>query len=272
MSANLLIIECGMCGETRLESLAEAEIRDVSDASRPLSRFCGQCGSTTGWVAWRERLNAELLNSSTHNGGGKTTVRPVPAGQERLASQLELDSIGEFLQQRNAQRLGRTDERGRPLPRQDSNTEYSNSRLRLTPRLVSNGAMVDGEGGRSTLSPDLLSRVTENPVGDGEGINRFLLCTIVWSVAREVKARGKANGENLSLPRIAREILSSYLQVEASSRQNLLDKEPLENEIKRRLYELVKQSRMQHAKDGKFDLESLVVVEQTQRRRQSVKH
>jgi hypothetical protein len=132
--------------------------------------------------------------------------------------------------------------------------------------------MADVERRESTLSPDLLSGEAGSPLGNGGGINRFLLCTIVWSVAREVKARGEANGEKLSLPRIAREVLNSYLQAGEPSQQYLLDEELLQDEIKMRLQELVKQSRMRHAEERRLDIESLVAAEQAKRRRQSVKH
>lgn len=42
------------------------------------------------------------------------------------------------------------------------------------------------------------------PVSDEGGINRFLLCTIVWGVAREVKAKG----ERLPMERIVRNTIS----------------------------------------------------------------
>jgi hypothetical protein len=168
---------------------------------------------------------------ATHNDGDQTTARPVLAGQERLASQSELDSISEILQQRKA----------------------------------------IGEKEESTLSPYLLSQEAGNPLGNGEGLNRFLLCTIVWNVAREVKARGETNGERLSLPRIAREVLSSYLQAGEPSEQYLLDEELLQYQIRKRLEELAKQSRMKYAEERRLDIESLVAAEQTKRRRQSIK-
>jgi hypothetical protein len=232
MSANLFIIECGRCGETRLELLAESEARAFSNAIGSHLRYCAQCGRTTRWLTWRRRLNDELSNPPTHKGVGRIVARPVPAGQERLASQSELDAISEILQQRKTARPSRADERGCPHPHQD-------------------------EGG--------------SPVENGGVINRFLLCTIVWSVAREVKAEGETNGERLPLQRITREVLCSYLQDWAPSGQYLLEEEALEDAIKRRLHELFKQSRMQHAEERRFDIDSLIAVEQTKRRCRNVK-
>jgi hypothetical protein len=232
MSANIFIIECGRCGETRLESLAKSEARAVSDAIGPLSRYCAQCGSTTGWLTWRRKLNDELSNPPTHHGVRRIPVQPVLAGQERLAIQSELDAISEILQQHKAAPPGGADERGYPSPHQE-------------------------ERGSSVWN-----------VGD---INRFLLCTIVWSVAREVKAEGKTNGERLPLQRIAREVLGSYLQEWAPSGRFPLEEEALEDAIKRRLYELFKQSRMRHAEERRFDIDSLIAAEQTKRRCQDVK-
>jgi hypothetical protein len=236
MNANIFIIECCRCGETRLEQLAESEASAVSNAIGSLSRYCAQCGSTTRWLAWRRRLNGELSNPSIHEGVGRIDAQPVPAGQERLANQSELAAISEILQQGKAARSGRADERGFPSPHQ----EQSSNR--------------DGNG----------------QAGNGGEINRFLLCTIVWSVAREVKAESETNDEILPMQRIAREVLCSYLQEWAPSGRYLLEEEALEDAIKRRLYELFKQSRMQHAEEHRFDIDSLIAAEQTKRRCRNV--
>jgi hypothetical protein len=204
MSANTLIIECGRCGETRLDPLADGKASAVSDAIGPLMQYCPRCGSTTGWLPWRRRSNDELLNPSK-----------VLAGQERLATQSELAAISEMLQKRKT---------ARPVP-----------------------------------------------ISDEGGINRFLLCTIVWGVAREVKAVGGTNGERLPLQRIAREVLSSYLQEWVPSGRYLLEEEVLEDAIKRRLSELSKQSRIQNAEERRFDIDSLVAAEHTKRRSRKVK-
>jgi hypothetical protein len=233
MSTNLFIIECGRCGETRLELLAESEARAASSAIGSLSRYCRQCRSTTRWLTWQRRLNDELSNPSTHKGACRIVARPVPAGQERLASQSELNAISEIIQQRKAARPGGADERSRP----SLHWEESGS-----------------------------------PVEKGGGINRFLLCTIVWSVAREVKAEGETNGEILPLQRIAREVLCSYLQEWAPSGRYLWEEEALEDAIKRRLHELFEQSRLQHAEERRFDIDSLIAAEQTKRRCRNVKH
>jgi hypothetical protein len=232
MSANLFIIECSRCGETRLELLAESEAGAAGNATGPLSRYCAQCGRTTGWLTWRRKLNDELLNPPNHQGIRQIPARPVPAGQERLASQSELAAISEILQRRKAAHPGRANERNCPSTHLE-------------------------EG--------------DSPVGNGEVINRFLLCTIAWSVAREVKAEGETNGERLPLQRIAREVLCSYLREWAPSGGYLLEEEALEDAIKRRLYELFKQSRMQHAEEHRFDIDSLIAAEQTKRRCRNVR-
>jgi hypothetical protein len=105
MNASLLVIECGRCGETRLEVLTEVETQAIRDAVGPAYRHCAQCGRTTGWVAGRGRLKAELINPSTRKSSRHSIARPVYAGRERLASQAERDAISEFLRQRAALRL-----------------------------------------------------------------------------------------------------------------------------------------------------------------------
>jgi hypothetical protein len=214
MSTKLLIIECGKCGLTALETPAESEASAAGDAIGPLMRHCEQCGRTTGWLPWRRRSNDELLNP------GRIAARVVPPGQERLASQSELAVVSKLLRQRNAARSGRTHDQG-----------------------ISSHQHEDEE--------------------DEEGINRFLLCTIVWGVAREVRAKTDTNGERLPLQRIAREVLRSYLQ-EAPG-QYLLEEEALEEAIKRRLAELFKQSRAPHAEEFRFDINSLIAAEHTKR-------
>ncbi len=235
MSANIFIIECGRCGETRLETLAEGEAMALGGDIDSLSRYCAQCGSTTGWLTWQRKLNDELSNPPTHEGVRRIAARPVPAGQERLASRSELDAINEILQQRKAARPVRADERSCPSPYQES------------------------------------SEAGDSPVWNGGVINRFLLCTIVWSVAREIKAKGETSGERLPMQRIAREVLCSYLQEWAPSERYLLEEEALEDAIKRRLFELFEQSRMQYAEERLFDIDSLVAAEQTKRRYRNVK-
>jgi hypothetical protein len=90
-------------------------------------------------------------------------------------------------------------------------------------------------------------------------------------VAREVKAESETNGEILPMQRIAREVLCSYLQEWAPSGRYQLEEEALEDAIKRRLYELFKQSRRQHAEEHRFDIDSLIAAEQTKRRYRNVK-
>jgi hypothetical protein len=212
MSTKLLIIECGRCGLTALETPAESEVSAAGDAIGPLMRHCEQCGRTTGWLPWQRRSNDELLNP------GRIAARSVPPGQERLASQSELAAVSKMLRQRNAARPGRAHDQGISSPQHEDED-------------------------------------------DEEGVNRFLLCTIVWGVAREVRAKTDTNGERLPLQRIAREVLHSYLQ----SGNYLLEEEALEEAIKRRLAELFKQSRAPHAEEYRFDINSLVAAEHMKR-------
>jgi hypothetical protein len=226
MSAALFIIECGRCGLTALEPSAESEAMAARDAIGPLMRHCAQCGRTTGWLPWRRRSNDDLLNS------GPNAARPVPSGQERLASQSELAAVRQLLQQRKLAHSSRTD-------------DYDHSRTD------------DYEDGL---------------VGNDKGINRFLLCTIVWGVARKVKAEGETNGERMPLQRIAREVLSSYLKESVLSGRYLLAEKALDEAIKRRLAELFNQSRVPHAEEGQFNIGSLVAAEHTKRKCRNVKH
>jgi hypothetical protein len=79
------------------------------------------------------------------------------------------------------------------------------------------------------------------------------------------------NGERLPLQRIAREVLTSYLQESLPPGQYLLEEEALEEAIKRRLAELFKQSRVSQAEECKFNIESLVAAEHTKRKSRNVK-
>jgi hypothetical protein len=99
MSGRLIAIECVRCVETRLELLTDVELRSISDGIGPVYRYCAQCDRMTGWAAGLGTLNA-TLSDPLHAGFGRNTKRPVPAGQERLARQSEIDDIGKRMRYR----------------------------------------------------------------------------------------------------------------------------------------------------------------------------
>jgi hypothetical protein len=95
-------IECGRCGETRLEFLTEQEARVVSDAIGPAYRQCERCGKVTGWIEARsqcagaEETRVEAAYQPSAN--AQTAERPVPRGQERVATQCEREQVKAMLQ------------------------------------------------------------------------------------------------------------------------------------------------------------------------------
>jgi hypothetical protein len=105
MSGRLIAIECVRCDETRLELLTDDEVRSITDGIGPVYRYCAQCDRMTGWAAGRGILNA-ILSDPSRPGFGWNMKRPVPAGQERLARQSEIDAIGKRMRYRK--RLRRT--------------------------------------------------------------------------------------------------------------------------------------------------------------------
>ena len=99
MNGRLFAIECVRCVETRLELLTEVELLSISDGIGPVYRYCAQCDRMTGWAAGLGILNANLSDPS-RPGFGWNIKRPVPAGQERLARQAEIDDIGKRMRYR----------------------------------------------------------------------------------------------------------------------------------------------------------------------------
>ncbi|MBL8169274.1 MAG: hypothetical protein JNJ50_14045 [Acidobacteria bacterium] len=100
MEEQLFEMECGRCGETRLEPLTESESRTVADGVGPVYRQCLRCERTTGWIASRvlaaNGLSGQAAQSSIRTG----QIDPrVPQGQERLASESELDEMNDLLQE-----------------------------------------------------------------------------------------------------------------------------------------------------------------------------
>ena len=105
MSGRLFAIECVRCVETRMEILSEVELRSISDGIGPVYRYCAQCDGMTGWSAGLGILSANLSDPS-RPGFGRKTKPLIPAGQERLARQSELDDIGKRMRYRR--RSGQT--------------------------------------------------------------------------------------------------------------------------------------------------------------------
>lgn len=113
-------IECGRCGETRLEVLTEAEARAIGDGIGPASRQCERCGKTTGWIKARRKSAStdEAVRRSTHRESavGPSAERLVQRGQERMATQSERDEVAAILHRPDATRMGDADRRGRDAP------------------------------------------------------------------------------------------------------------------------------------------------------------
>ena len=91
-------IECGRCGETRLERLTEHEAQGISDGIRPVFRLCVQCGRTTGWIEARNQPGSDLPRRATEPAtSSRAAERFVLSGQERIATQSERDEVNEML-------------------------------------------------------------------------------------------------------------------------------------------------------------------------------
>lgn len=90
-------IECGRCGETRVEYLTEEESRMLNDATGPIYRQCERCGKTTGWInssrpVTAMRASTPVLMQNQSVGARPSENRPLN-GQERMATQAERDSV-----------------------------------------------------------------------------------------------------------------------------------------------------------------------------------
>jgi hypothetical protein len=107
---------------------------------------------------------------------------------------------------------------------------------------------------------------------DGKPVNKFLLCTLVCRMAREIKARAAHNGRHLPLLRIVRDVLRSYLEEapgenRSSAAGHLLNEEALKSEIERRLGEYLRQSEELRVEAKRLDLESVMAAEAAKRNR-----
>jgi hypothetical protein len=89
-------IECGRCGETRLEMLTGEEAQILIDGVGPVYQQCERCGRLTGWIRAASReTTRERRGTSAREAAPEY---PTPHGQERLATRNERDEINEMLQ------------------------------------------------------------------------------------------------------------------------------------------------------------------------------
>ena len=108
--------------------------------------------------------------------------------------------------------------------------------------------------------------------GSGEPVNKFLLCTLVSGMAREIKARAAHSGRHLPLLKIVRDVLHSRLEEnpmenELSADGQLLNETELRSEIERRLQEYLRQSQELLIEAKRLDLESVIAAEAAKRSR-----
>lgn len=115
------------------------------------------------------------------------------------------------------------------------------------------------------ILPDEPRSSSPSTTGRGHQVNKFLLCTLVCGMAREIKARAAQSGQTVPLLKIVRDVLRFHLEevsVEKglSSEGRLLNEEALRSEIERRLQEYLKQSQEHRAEAKRLDLESVITA------------
>lgn len=100
-------IECGRCGQTRLESLTKEEAAKLNDAIEPIYRHCQQCEKTTGWIR-STHSSAPTKETRPRSGKRQSAGRAAEnwplKGQERMATQAERDQVNSMVYD-NARRL-----------------------------------------------------------------------------------------------------------------------------------------------------------------------
>jgi hypothetical protein len=111
---------------------------------------------------------------------------------------------------------------------------------------------------------------------NGTSVNKFLLCTLVWGMAREIKTRAAQSGRSLPLQKIVRDLLHTHLEEtfwenELSAATHLLNEESLRNEIEQRLQEYLRQTQERHIEEKRLDLESVIAAEAAKRNRGVIK-
>jgi hypothetical protein len=98
-------IECGRCGEIRLEILSEKDLRLITEGTGPVYRECEKCGKTTGWIKatagtdLTSRTNSAVVNPQSASDPAQRT----PAGQERMASRSERREVNKLTLRPEAQ-------------------------------------------------------------------------------------------------------------------------------------------------------------------------
>ncbi|MCI0662109.1 MAG: hypothetical protein L0220_13645 [Acidobacteria bacterium] len=125
------------------------------------------------------------------------------------------------------------------------------------------------------LQSDLRSSA-KSTEGRGVSVNKFLLCTLVCGMAREIKARAAQNGRSLPLLKIVRDVLHTHLEEESrmnglSAASDLLKEETLRSEIERQLQEYLRQSHEHPVEERRIDLESVIAAEAAKRTRGVIK-
>ncbi len=100
-------IECGRCGETRLEFLSEQDIRLINEGTGPVYRECEKCGKTTGWI--KAAAAPDLTSRTTlavvnpRSASGQDQEPRTPSGQERMASRSERREVTKLMHRPEAQ-------------------------------------------------------------------------------------------------------------------------------------------------------------------------
>jgi hypothetical protein len=106
--------------------------------------------------------------------------------------------------------------------------------------------------------------------GRGRSVNKYLFCTLVCEMAREIKARAAQHGRNMPLLQIVRDVLHAHLEEEScmkglSTAGDLLNEELLRSEIERQLQEYLSQSQENLIEERRIDLESIIAAEAAKR-------
>ncbi len=106
MENQKLQIECGRCGETRLEALTEEEARTIKDGIGPAYRHCDHCEKTTGWIEAAAKRHAteeaKQQAARARSTSASSNDRLVAHGQERLATASERDEVDAMLYEPDA--------------------------------------------------------------------------------------------------------------------------------------------------------------------------
>ena len=117
------------------------------------------------------------------------------------------------------------------------------------------------------LAPIMTGDLRSPPAisGGGGHVNKFLLCTLVCGMAREIRARAAQGGQTVPLLKIVREVLRSHLEEQSvgkglSAEGQLLDEETLRSEIERQLQEYLKRGLEHRAEARRLDLETIAAA------------